>query len=102
MTSQASAPSGFQMPATSSGLVPTTSTMGAAGTGSTSAPKLDYRQLEDQINKWTNELDEQESLFINQALKINYWDRTLMINGEKVIFRITLHQSCHAWLSLSR
>ncbi|KAI8423602.1 hypothetical protein MSG28_012673 [Choristoneura fumiferana] len=41
--------------------------------------------LEENINKWTLELEEQEKTFINQATQINAWDRLLIANGEKIV-----------------
>ena len=50
----------------------------------TSAPTMNYRQLEEAINKWTIELEEQEKIFLQQATQVNAWDRLLIDNGEKV------------------
>ena len=50
---------------------------------------MSYRQLEEAINKWTLELEEQEKVFLNQATQVNAWDRLLMSNGEKIV-RIAL------------
>jgi nuclear pore complex protein Nup62 len=36
------------------------------------------------MNKWTLELEEQEKLFMNQAMEVNAWDHLLIGNGEKV------------------
>ena len=49
---------------------------------------MNYRQLEEEINKWSVELQEQEKIFIQQATQVNAWDRLLIDNGEKVA-------SCH-------
>ena len=46
---------------------------------------MSYRQLEEAINKWTLELEEQEKVFLNQATQVNAWDRLLMSNGDVVI-----------------
>lgn len=46
---------------------------------------MTYRQLEEAINKWTLELEEQEKVFLNQATQVNAWDRLLVNNGEKII-----------------
>ncbi|XP_018327171.1 nuclear pore glycoprotein p62-like isoform X2 [Agrilus planipennis] len=46
---------------------------------------LTYNQLEDAINKWTIDLEEQEKLFTNQAKQLNAWDCLLISNGEKVL-----------------
>lgn len=45
---------------------------------------MNFRELQDLINKWTIELSEQEKQFIEQATKVNAWDKTVMANGEKV------------------
>ena len=45
---------------------------------------MNYRQLEDFINKWTLELEEQEAVFLEQATQVNAWDRLLIDNGDKV------------------
>jgi len=45
---------------------------------------MSYRQLEDCINKWTVELEEQEAIFLQQATQVNAWDRLLIENGEKI------------------
>lgn len=45
---------------------------------------MNYKQLEDNINKWMKELEEQEDMFLKQATQVNAWDRFLMDNGEKV------------------
>lgn len=49
------------------------------------AASMNYRQLEEAINKWTLELEEQEKVFLNQATQVNAWDRLLMANGEKIV-----------------
>lgn len=46
---------------------------------------LNFTQLEENINKWTLDLEEQEKIFINQATQINAWDRLLISNGEKIV-----------------
>nr|XP_022920763.1 nuclear pore glycoprotein p62 [Onthophagus taurus] len=46
---------------------------------------LTFTQLEDNINKWTVELEEQGKHFTNQAKQINAWDRLLITNGEKIL-----------------
>jgi nuclear pore complex protein Nup62 len=47
---------------------------------------MTYRQLEESINKWTVELEEQEGIFLEQATQVNAWDRILIDNGEKVSY----------------
>jgi len=55
---------------------------------------MSYRQLEDFINKWTLELEEQEKIFLEQATQVNAWDRLLIDNGDKVCLRCELVNSC--------
>jgi len=50
---------------------------------------MSYRQLEDFINKWTLELEEQEAIFLEQATQVNAWDRLLIDNGDKVCELLT-------------
>jgi nuclear pore complex protein Nup62 len=54
------------------------------------ANQLNFCQLEEFINKWTLELEEQEKIFINQATQVNVWDKVLLANGEKIV---TLNES---------
>jgi nuclear pore complex protein Nup62 len=61
-----------------------------ASTSSAGVASMNYRQLEEAINKWTLELEEQEKVFLNQATQVNAWDRLLMTNGEKIV---ELHES---------
>merc|ERR1739848_387759 len=57
--------------------------------GSSAAPTpittMTYRQLEESINKWTIELEEQEKIFLNQATQVNSWDRMIFENGEAIV-----------------
>ena len=46
---------------------------------------MTYRQMEEAINKWTVELEEQEKVFLNQATQVNAWDRMLFENGDKIV-----------------
>ena len=55
-----------------------------SSTAATTVPSMNYRQLEEAINKWTLELEEQEKIFLQQATQVNAWDRLLVDNGEKV------------------
>lgn len=45
---------------------------------------MTYSQLEEHINKWTLELEEQEKIFLNQATQVNAWDRMLLESGDKI------------------
>ncbi|XP_017467101.1 PREDICTED: nuclear pore glycoprotein p62 [Rhagoletis zephyria] len=49
------------------------------------ASHLSYNQLEDHINKWTLELEEQEKVFADQATQINAWDKILISNNHKIL-----------------
>lgn len=46
---------------------------------------INFCQLEESINKWTLELEEQEKAFVNQATQVNVWDKLLITNGEKIV-----------------
>jgi len=54
---------------------------------------MTFRQLEENINKWTLELEDLEKVFINQATQVNAWDQLLIKNGEKII---SLHENVAA------
>lgn len=47
--------------------------------------QINHIQLEEVINKWTLDLEEQEKIFIGQAAQINAWDRLFTNNSEKII-----------------
>ncbi|CAH1787484.1 unnamed protein product [Owenia fusiformis] len=65
---------------TSSSLSTTTTTTAA----NAATPSMNYRQLEETINKWNHDLEEQEKNFLQQATHVNAWDRLLIENGEKI------------------
>ncbi|XP_013790093.1 nuclear pore glycoprotein p62-like [Limulus polyphemus] len=69
-----------------SSLVTTTTSTSIGGTVSTATPAttMNFRQLEESINKWTLELEELERTFLNQATQVNAWDRLLISNGQKI------------------
>ncbi|OXA45743.1 nuclear pore glycoprotein p62 [Folsomia candida] len=46
--------------------------------------EMNFRELQELMNKWTIDLGEQEKQFIEQATKVNAWDKTVMANGEKI------------------
>lgn len=48
------------------------------------ASQLTFSQVEELINKYTSELEEQEKVFINQATQVNTWDNLLNENSKKV------------------
>ena len=65
-------------------------------TSGTTEKPLTYKQLEENINKWVHELEEQESVFLNQAKQINIWDRLLIENGEQVfVFLVSFTNQEH-------
>ena len=74
---------------TQASLTSVTNTTSSASAGSS----LTFRQLEENINKWTMELEDLEKVFINQATQVNAWDQLLIRNGEKII---SLHESVSA------
>ena len=74
---------------TQASLTSVTNTTSSAASGSS----LTFRQLEENINKWTIELEDLEKVFINQATQVNAWDQLLIRNGEKII---SLHESVSA------
>lgn len=61
----------------------------SSSTVKASTAPVKFSQLEENINKWTIELEEQEKVFMNQVAHINEWDRLLLSNGDKVINIIT-------------
>ena len=42
-------------------------------------------QIEELINKWSVDLEEQEQMFMRQANQVNQWDKLLMSNAEQVL-----------------
>ncbi|KAF7401404.1 hypothetical protein HZH68_007224 [Vespula germanica] len=97
----ASSTTGFMLNKTTSVTAPsnvatvtTHTTLGTTTTVSSSANAvqpgaINFCQLEESINKWTLELEEQEKVFVNQATQVNAWDKLLITNGEKIV---TLNQ----------
>lgn len=64
----------------------TTSTLTTQSQAVTSQPAgINFYALEENINKWTIELEEQEKLFSNQATQVNAWDSILLKNGQKIV-----------------
>ena len=61
------------------------STSGLGGQTQTPAKKYTYRQLEDLINNWVMELDEQQKVFMSQAKLVNAWDLALLENEDSII-----------------
>ena len=67
--------------AAAASLTSTTTTSQAASATS----NMTFRQLEENINKWTLELEDLEQGFINQATQVNAWDQLLIKNADKII-----------------
>ncbi|XP_026464177.1 nuclear pore glycoprotein p62-like [Ctenocephalides felis] len=94
---------GFSLPASTSSTTVATSLAGFGTTpvsskasgaltttvmsGNTTVPiaSMNFSQLEENINKWTLDLDEQVKIFMNQATQVNAWDQLLIENGEKIV-----------------
>lgn len=51
---------------------------------------MTFSQIEEMINKYTSELEEQEKVFINQATQVNSWDNLLNKNSKKVCIAMRL------------
>jgi len=45
---------------------------------------MSYKELEDTVGKWLQDLEEQEKAFLRQASQVNIWDKQLIENGEKI------------------
>ncbi|XP_012216377.1 nuclear pore glycoprotein p62 [Linepithema humile] len=85
-TTSATISTSLAAPSTHTSLETTTTVSSATGIQSGA---INFCQLEESINKWTLELEEQEKVFVNQATQVNAWDKLLITNGEKIV---TLNQ----------
>ncbi|XP_066149881.1 nuclear pore glycoprotein p62 [Euwallacea fornicatus] len=72
---------GGTVPISTVAQITTTSTTSIGAT----IPSITFAQLEDSINKWTIDLEEQGKFFVNQAKQLNAWDSLLISNGEKIL-----------------
>ncbi|KAH8400703.1 hypothetical protein KR009_000521 [Drosophila setifemur] len=63
----------------------TTETKTTDSAAISTATQLSYNQLEEHINKWTLEFEEQEKVFTEQATQINAWDKLLISNNHKIV-----------------
>jgi nuclear pore complex protein Nup62 len=63
----------------------TTTLTTPSSSATTNQNTMNFYSLEEQINKWTLELEEQEKVFTNQATQVNAWDSILLKNGEKIV-----------------
>lgn len=78
------APLSFGMPAATTNQASlTTNTLTTQSNPTQSS--MNFFTLEEQINKWKIELEEQEKIFTNQATQVNAWDTILLKNGEKIV-----------------
>ncbi|KFB34747.1 AGAP010978-PA-like protein [Anopheles sinensis] len=86
-TPKTTAPATQASQATGTGLAASlsTNTQTTQSTSVAGNQQLKFFQLEEFINKWTLELEEQEKLFTNQATQVNAWDNMLLANGEKIV-----------------
>ncbi|XP_018311765.1 nuclear pore glycoprotein p62 isoform X2 [Mycetomoellerius zeteki] len=85
-TTSAAVSTSLAAPATHTSLGTATTVSSATGI---QPGAINFCQLEESINKWTLELEEQEKVFVNQATQVNAWDKLLITNGEKIV---TLNQ----------
>ena len=69
-------------PNTTSASLATTTTTTQSTAVST---QLNFSQVEEHINKWTSELEEQAKMFMNQATQVNSWDKLLINNNNKIV-----------------
>nr|XP_002129766.1 nuclear pore glycoprotein p62-like [Ciona intestinalis] len=79
-TTSSSLGGGIKLPGATAATTTTTATAAVVA----ETPSLRYKDLETRINKWTNELEQQEQLFLTQATQVNAWDKLLIDNGEKI------------------
>ncbi|VUZ55478.1 unnamed protein product [Hymenolepis diminuta] len=72
-------------PADSSTTVSTSTTVVTSAISQPSAPSTyTYRQLEELVNKWTYELDEQSRNFESELCRLNKADALLIANADKI------------------
>ena len=79
------APLSFGLPAAAAAPQVSLTTNTTTTSSTTSQSSMNFFTLEEQINKWTLELEEQEKVFTNQATQVNAWDNILLKNGEKIV-----------------
>ena len=46
--------------------------------------EVTFKQLEENVSKWNDDLDELERQFLAQATQINAWDRLVLENGDRI------------------
>ncbi|XP_063834177.1 nuclear pore glycoprotein p62-like isoform X2 [Ostrinia nubilalis] len=91
ISASTTAPSGITALGTTTSASTTLPALGTTATTTATGPppamisNITFAQLEENINKWTIELEDQEATFINQATQVNAWDRLLIANGEKIV-----------------
>ena len=73
--------------ATSVSIQPTVTTSilgGSAAAQQTSGKEVTFKQLEENVSKWNDDLDDLERQFLAQATQINAWDRLVLENGDRI------------------
>uniref|UniRef100_A0A1I8HBP6 Nsp1_C domain-containing protein n=1 Tax=Macrostomum lignano TaxID=282301 RepID=A0A1I8HBP6_9PLAT len=88
---------GFQLPAASSATASSASAAAVPAasrcyqqlrsgpqTSVSSGGSLTYQQLDELVSQWTAELVDHERQFLEEAARINAWDRYLLENGKKI------------------
>ncbi|GLV40583.1 Nucleoporin 62kD [Carabus blaptoides fortunei] len=85
--SLAPASTGFSLTTTTSASTALTNiaTSSSASTVAIPGDSFTFAKLEEALNKWTLELEDQGKMFLNQALQLNAWDRLVIANGEKIM-----------------
>ena len=86
-TAASSLGSSLTAPSTTSNVNPTP-VLGSSQQTTNANASITYKVLEDYINKWMGDLDEQEKDFLNQATQLNALDKLMMDNGEKVFYKL--------------
>lgn len=82
------ASTGFNLSATPASIPSTQASLTTTTLTTQSQPSthsMNFFSLEENINKWKLELEEQEKLFLNQAATVNGWDSVLLKNGDKIV-----------------
>ena len=69
--------------ATSSAVTTLTTAVTSSASDATTG-SMSFHALEELINKWRMEMEDQEKTFINQATQVNAWDKILISNADKI------------------
>lgn len=49
---------------------------------------LNFSQMDELINRWTQDVVDQEQVFLRQANEVNAWDRVLRQNSNKLSWKV--------------